>query len=181
MLEDKLLIWKLNHGSKDAFCRIYEKYRDDLLRVAAGLLNQTITAEDVVQDVFTDFIRSAGNFKLTGSLKGYLAVCVANKARNVIRSQKRQQTVSLEDAEFTVSNFKRPDQWIIYDEEFSRLNKALAQLPYEQKEAVILHIQGNMKFRNIAKMQETSTKTAQSRYRYGITKLRSILDGEVSK
>jgi RNA polymerase sigma-70 factor (ECF subfamily) len=181
VLEDKLLIWKLNHGSKDAFCRIYEKYRDDLLRVAAGLLNQTITAEDVVQDVFTDFIRSAGNFKLTGSLKGYLAVCVANKARNVIRSQKRQQTVSLEDAEFTVSNFKRPDQWIIYDEEFSRLNKALAQLPYEQKEAVILHIQGNMKFRNIAKMQETSTKTAQSRYRYGITKLRSILDGEVSK
>lgn len=181
MLEDKLLIWKLNRGSKDAFCRIYEKYRDDLLRIAVGLLNQTNFAEDVVQDVFTDFILSAGKFELTGSLKGYLAVCVANKARNAIRSRNRQRTVSLEDAEFTVSNFKRPDQWIIYDEEFSRLNKALAQLPYEQKEAVILHIQGNMKFRNIAKMQETSTKTAQSRYRYGISKLRSILDGEVPK
>jgi RNA polymerase sigma-70 factor (ECF subfamily) len=181
VLEDKLLIWKLNRGSKDAFCRIYEKYRDDLLRIAAGLLNQTTTAEDVVQDVFTDFIRSAGKFELTGSLKGYLATCVANRARNMIRSQNRQRTVSLDDAEFAVSNFKRPDQWIIYDEDFERLNKALVQLPYEQKEAVILHIQGNMKFRNIAKMQETSTKTAQSRYHYGLTKLRLILNDEVSK
>lgn len=181
MLEDRLLIWKLNRGSKDALCRIYEKYRDDLLRIAAGLLNQTNSAEDVVQDVFTEFVRSAGNFELTGSLKGYFAVCVTNKARNVIRSQNRQQAVSLDDAEPVISNFKRPDQWIIYDEEFNRLNNALAQLPYEQKEAVILHIQGNIKFRDIAKMQETSTKTAQSRYRYGITKLRSILDGEAPK
>ena len=38
-MEDKLLIWKLNHGSTDALCRIYEKYRDDLVRIAAGLLN----------------------------------------------------------------------------------------------------------------------------------------------
>ena len=176
MLEDKLLVWKLKRGSKDALCRIYEKYRDDLLRLAAGLLNQKSFAEDVVQDVFTDFTRSAGKFELTGSLKGYLAVCVANRARNVIRSQQRRRTVSLDDGETEISDFQRPDKWIIYDEEFSRLNKALAQLPYEQKEVVILHIQGNMKFRDIAKLQETSTKTAQSRYRYGITKLRSILD-----
>ena len=181
MLEDKVLVWKLNRGSKDAFCRIYEKYRDDLLRIAAGLLNQRTTAEDVVQDVFTDFIRLAGKFELTGSLKGYLAVCVANRARNVIRSQNRQRTVNLDEAEPIISNFKRPDQWIIYDEEFSRLSNAMAQLPYEQREAVILHIQGSMKFRDIAKMQETSTKTAQSRYHYGITKLRTILNGEAPK
>jgi RNA polymerase sigma-70 factor (ECF subfamily) len=181
VLEDRLLIWKLKHGSRDALCRIYEKYRDDMLRIAAGLLNQTNSAEDVVHDVFTDFVRSAESFELTGSLKGYLTTCVANRARNVIRSQNRQRTVNLDDAEPVISNFKRPDQWIIYDEQFSRLNNALAQIPYEQKETVILHIQGNMKFRDIANLQETSTKTAQSRYRYGITKLRSILDGEVPK
>ncbi len=181
MLEDKLLIWKLKRGSKESLQRIYEKYRDDMLRIAAGLLNQTNSAEDVVHDVFTNFVRSAGRFELTGSLKGYLTTCVANRARNVIRSQNRQRTVNLDDVEPVISNSKRPDQWIIYDEQFNLLNNAMAQLPYEQKEAVILHIQGDMKFRDIAKMQETSTKTTQSRYRYGITKLRSILDGEVPK
>jgi DNA-directed RNA polymerase specialized sigma24 family protein len=38
-----------------------------------------------------------------------------------------------------------------------------------------------LKFRQIAKLQKVSIKTAQSRYRYGLDKLRSILDGEVKK
>ena len=57
----------------------------------------------------------------------------------------------------------------------------MAVLPYEQREAVILHIQGGMKFREIAKLQGVSDKTAQSRFRYGFTKLRSILNSEVTK
>ncbi|MHC5090735.1 MAG: hypothetical protein ACYSOJ_03790 [Planctomycetota bacterium] len=40
MLEDKLLIWRVKKGDKSAFCQIYEKYRDDLLRIASGLLSQ---------------------------------------------------------------------------------------------------------------------------------------------
>jgi len=181
VLEDKLLVWKLKHGSRDALCRIYEKYRDDLLRIAAGLLNETSAAEDVVHDVFVMFVRSAAAFELTGSLKGYLTTCVANKARNFNRTRLRQQTVSLDEIETAVSTFKRPDQWIICDEEFQRLNNAMAQLPYQQKEAIVLRIHGRMRFREIANMQKTSGKTALSRYRYGLTKLRSILNDEVTK
>ena len=110
MLEDKLLIWKLKRGSRHALCRIYEKYRDDLLRIAAGLLNDTSAAEDVVHDVFTAFVRSAKRFELTGSLKGYLTTCVANKARNLNRSNSRQHTISLDNIEPPASIFKRPDQ-----------------------------------------------------------------------
>ena len=39
MLEDKILIWKFKCGSKDALCRIYEKYKKDLLKLAIALLN----------------------------------------------------------------------------------------------------------------------------------------------
>ena len=45
MLEDKLLIRKLRRGNKDALRVIYEKYRDDLLRLAAGLLKERSKAE----------------------------------------------------------------------------------------------------------------------------------------
>jgi RNA polymerase sigma-70 factor (ECF subfamily) len=181
VVEDKLLIWKLRRGSKDALSRIYEKYRDDLLRIAAGLLNETGAAEDIVQDVFVAFVRSAIQFQLTGSLRGYLATCVANKARNLNRAKSIQRTVNLDEIEPRASNLKRPEQWIINNEEFRQLNAAMGQLPYEQKEAVILHIQGKMKFREIARIQETSVKTTISRYRYGLNKLRSVLDGEVIK
>ena len=181
MVEDKLLIWKLKRGSREALCRVYEKYRDDMLRIAAGLLNETNAAEDIVHDVFVAFVRSARQFQLTGSLRGYLTTCVANKAHNLNRAKARQRTVNLDEIEPMASNLKRPEQWIINNEEFKQLNNAMARLPYEQKEAVILHIQGRMKFREIARLQETSVKTALSRYRYGLDKLRSILDGEVRK
>ena len=181
MLEDRLLIRKLRRGDKDALRVIYEKYRDDLLRLAAGLLKERSKAEDVVHDVFAAFVSASGNFTLTGSLRGYLTTCVANKARNINRTMSRQRTVSLDELEPTVSNLKRPDEWIIYDEQFQQICDAMAQLPYEQREAVALHIQGAMKFKEIAKLQETSVKTALSRYRYGLDKLRSILNGEVTK
>jgi DNA-directed RNA polymerase specialized sigma24 family protein len=38
-----------------------------------------------------------------------------------------------------------------------------------------------MKFREIAELQVTSTKTALSRYNYGLNKLRSLLNSEVEK
>ncbi len=178
MIEDKLLIWKFKCGSADALCRIYEKYKDNLLRLATALLNDTNAAEDIVQDVFVAFAQSAGKLKLSGNLKNYLATCVANRVRNWNRARKLQESANPNEAESAVSSSKRPEQWVICNEEFRQLNNALSQLPYEQRETIILHAQGGMKFKAIAELQDVSINTVQSRYRYGLDKLRSILDTE---
>jgi RNA polymerase sigma-70 factor (ECF subfamily) len=57
----------------------------------------------------------------------------------------------------------------------------LAELPSEQREVIILRLKGEMKFKEIAKLQGVSVNTIQGRCRYGLNKLRSILDGEVEK
>jgi RNA polymerase sigma-70 factor (ECF subfamily) len=181
VLEDKLLVWKFKRGSSDAFCRIYEKYRDDLLRLAMALLNETSVAEDIVHDVFISFIRSAEQFQLTGSLKSYLAKCVVNRVRNVNRAKHRRKTVGLGEAGLVASDLKRPDQWITCSEELKQLSNALVQLPYNQREAIILRLQDGMKFRQIARLQDVSIKTAQSRYRCALGKLRLLLDSELEK
>ena len=181
MLEDRLLVWKFRHGSKDAFCRIYEKYRDDLLRLAISLLNEADIAEDVVHDVFISFIQNANRFQLTGSLKSYLATCVANRARNTNRAYQRRNNPGPDASAPAASDSNRPEKWIIISDEFRRLNNALAKLPYDQRETVLLRAQGGMKFRQIAKSQRVPIKTVQSRYRIGLDKLRSILNGEVTK
>ena len=181
MLEDRLLVWKFKRGSKDAFCRIYDKYRDNLLKLALSLLNEADIAEDVLHDVFTSFIRNGRQFRLTGSLKGYLATCVANRARNENRSYQRRHNSGLNDKDSKALDSNRPDRWIICSDEFRRLNEALAQLPYDQREAVILRAQSGMKFRQIAESQHVPIKTVQSRYRAGLNKLRSLLNSEVTK
>lgn len=56
-----------------------------------------------------------------------------------------------------------------------------ARLPYEQREVITLRMEANMPFRQIAGMQKTSISTVNARYRYGIEKLRSLLNSEVSK
>ncbi len=178
MIEDKLLIWKFKRGSSDALCRIYEKYKDNLLRLAATLLNDTNAAEDVVHDCFVSFAQSPEKLKLGGNLKNYLATCVVNRVHNWNSARRRRETANPNEAESAVSNLKRPEQWIICTEELRRLNSALAQLPYQQREVIILHLQGGMKFKTIVESQGVSINTVQSRYRYGLDKLRSLLDKE---
>jgi RNA polymerase sigma factor (sigma-70 family) len=175
MIEDKLLIWKFKRGSSDALCRIYEKYKDNLLRLAMSLLNDTAAAEDIVHDCFVNFAQSSQRLKKSGNLKSYLAASVANRARNWNRARNRHETIGLNEAISVASSSKRPEQWIIDNEQIKQLNNALYQLAYEQREVVILHLQGGMKFKAIADLQGVSINTAQSRYRYGLNKLRSIL------
>ncbi len=181
MLEDGLLVWKFKGGSKDALKAIYEKYADDLLSLAANLLDDKIGAEDVVQDVFISFAESVDKFRLTGSLKGFLAKCVANRSRDCIRKRNREQIAAADKAERKSANVKSPVQLVINSEELEKLRRALTELPYEQREAIVLHLHGDLRFRQIAKMQKVSTKTVQSRYRYGLDKLRSSMNGEVRK
>ncbi len=62
----------------------------------------------------------------------------------------------------------------------AKLDAALAELPDEQREILVLHLQSELPFREIAKLREISINTAQSRHRYGLDKLRAILDGELT-
>jgi len=178
MLQDKLLIWKFNRGNKDALRYIYEKYKDDLVTLAAALLTDVSSAEDVVHDVFVSFIESRSRFRLTGSLKGYLATCVANNARNKNKGGRRQQTAAVDDRNTSRSDSQGPDVAAMFGEELRRLSWSLAELPYEQREVLLLHIYSGMRFRAIARSQAVSINTVQGRYRYALDKLRSMLDGE---
>jgi len=89
LIEDILLIRRFNTGDMDALRRIYEKYKRDLLIVASALLNHQTDVEDVLHDVFVSFASQTGRFQLKGSLKGYLAICAANRARNLNRRAMR--------------------------------------------------------------------------------------------
>jgi RNA polymerase sigma-70 factor (ECF subfamily) len=178
MLEDKLLVVKCRGGNKDAMSRIYEKYKDYLLTLAKGLLGRHAEAEDVVHDVFVSFAKSAKSFQLTGNLRSYLATCVINLARDKIRASTRQ-TQNADSVYLFARHPDNPAQHMMESEELTQLRKALSQIPYEQRETLILHLKADMKFREIARLQGASISTVHGRYRYGLDKLRSLLNSEV--
>jgi RNA polymerase sigma-70 factor (ECF subfamily) len=176
-MEDKLLVINCKRGSEDALGRIYEKYKTDMLVLAMALLNDKSAAEDVMHDVFLSFVQNIEKFSLTGSLKGYLLTCLANRARNLNKAKYQQSTES-DPAEPVSSGSNEPVQAIMCNEQLQQLSGAMAQLPYDQREVIMLHFQAGMTFRIIGKSLGVSANTAKSRYRYGLDKLRSIFNNE---
>ena len=177
MLEDKRLIWELKQGNKDALRQIYMEHKDTLLTIAASLLHDTYAAEDVLHDVFVSFAASAGRLELRVSLKSYLITSVVNRVRDRFR-KKKHHTVELDKAGQISSDLNRPEQLAVLAEQLQLMSDALSQIPLEQRETIILHLNGGMKFKEIAEMQHIPMNTVQGRYRYGLDKLRTILRGE---
>ncbi len=177
-MTDSLRMAKRKQGSRDALRGIYEKYRDSLLILAIALSHDVNIAEDAVHDVFVAFAENFESFKLTGSLKAYLAKCVANRVRDLMR-KKRSRTLNPEQACPAPPDLSEPGRLIVCNEELKLLSSVLASLPHEQREVIVLHIHGQMRFRIIAKSLGISVNTVKGRYRYGIRKMRSILNGEI--
>jgi RNA polymerase sigma-70 factor (ECF subfamily) len=177
MSEDKQLLKRMRCGDKDALRQVYEKYRDDLFTVAVSLLRDVHASEDCLQDVFVGFADAVDGFNIRHNLKGYLISCVANQALDRLRKQTTQLDCPLEELSCMAISSDPANEVIDY-EELGQVFEALVKLPYEQREVFVLHVQGELKFGEIAKLQNVSIKTTQSRYRYAIEKLRALLGKE---
>lgn len=179
MLEEKVLWWKLRRGDADAVRQVYDRHKDDMLGLAAALSGDRTTGEDVVHDVFVSFVRFCPRLRLRTSLRSYLLSSVANRVRNLGRA-KAARAIGVEVVTEAPSDSHRPDRIAVQVEQATLIEQALRELPYDQHEAIVLHLQGNLTFKEIAVSQSVSINTVQSRYRYGLQKLRSLLDGKVT-
>lgn len=179
MSEDKHLLKLLCQGDNYALRRLYEKYRTDLYTVALSLIHDVHTAEDCLQDVFVRLTERAAELRIRRNLKGYLVSSVANRARD--RFRKEIKPLDKTDGLGCSVCATDPAKVLIDREESARLFNTLKRLPFAQREVFVLHVQGGMKFKDIAELQNVSTKTVLSRYRYAIDKLRAFLDREDTK
>ena len=123
-------------------------------------------AEDVVQDVF---LRLARQRRQPDNAKAWLFRCVRNAAINVLRSQRRrrrhEQRRAAERASWFVS---RGDELI--DAEAAQA--ALAELPAEQREVIVLRIWAGLTLREAGEVVGQPVSTVFSRYRAGLAGLR---------
>jgi RNA polymerase sigma-70 factor (ECF subfamily) len=178
MIEEALLVWKLKCGDPDALRQVYLKHKDRLLALAVSLCRDSAQAEDALHDVFVSLATSARTLKLRTNLRAYLATCLVNRLRNQWRRGNRQVDGNHLD-ERPDETALGPDQAAMVAEDAEQIGQALKQLPYEQCEVVILHLQSGLTFQAIAEGLNLSINTVQSRYRYGLEKLRSLLKGEL--
>jgi RNA polymerase sigma-70 factor, ECF subfamily len=181
MIGDRLLLWRLRRGDKEALRAIYEKYRGRLMGVATAIVGSGEAAEDVLHDVFVNLAEKVVGLEDIGNLRAYLITCVANKARD--RFRRRHGQVGLEAVGEIASDGPEAGERAARAETAAIIKEAIEKLPQEQREVVMLRLQGEMRFDEIAKLQEASSGTVRARYRYGIEKLRALMkmNGEVTR
>ena len=180
MLEDKWLLYRLQQGHPEALQRIYEKYKDELLALALTLSYDKTAAEDILHEVIVSFTEHAPELTLRTNLKCYLSAGIANRVRNLQRLKlKTNESLAIIDT----MDWERatPIRLAMRTEFYEQVNQALQQVPYDQKEIIILHLYSGMRFRAIAQALGLSINTVQSRYRYGLDKLRQHLKGTVDR
>lgn len=180
MVEDKQLVWKLRLADTDALRKIYIKYKNTMFTTAYSILNDSSAAEDVLHDVFVSFARIAPKFHLYGSLRNYLVTCTVNRCRDMLRSKmyRAKEVLSAKSQDTDENN---PQTETIKKEYADILTDALADVPLPQREVITMHLHNGLKFREIADIQKVSVSTVQGRYRYGMEKLRTALNGQIEQ
>ena len=175
-MSERHLIRRLRRGDTEALREIYVAHKDRLLTLAYSLVRDMDTAEDILHDVFVSFAAAAPELRLRTSLRRYLTTSVLNRARDGFRRKKTRDTGA--DALIPAgSESTGPEERASLQEQTGRLTDALAELPLEQREVITLRLNAGLKFKEIARLQDASVPTVQARYRYGIEKLRAVLDG----
>lgn len=173
--DEQALLTAMASGNRKAFNKIYLMYKDDLLTVLVWLLKDKPMAEDALHDVFVSLAQRTRPVELQGTLRNYLVTSCLNRARNLMRRRDKGQSLARKAACLESSTTDSPVEETIMNEECERVVTALAALPEGQREVVALRIQGQLTFREIAQSLATSINTVQSRYRYALSSLRTML------
>ncbi len=152
-----------------AWCeRLYTKKAAEILLYGRALGLSHSEAEDVLQETFTALMRLA---EVPEQPEHYVLRSFRNQALNYRRSLWRRIRREWESTRW----FERGSE----ETEKERAAMAcLAQLPLEQREVIVLKIWHQHTFEVIGRLLEVSPNTAAGRYRYGLKKLKTCLNGE---
>jgi RNA polymerase sigma-70 factor (ECF subfamily) len=177
---DKISAWR-RLESKDRekvmdFIASHENWKNCFSEVAPGLLlfarqwvQSAADAEDIVQEAFVKFWRRNHNIHNRALLYSAVRSIALDFIRRDTRRARREATVFAE-AEPSIE-----PQFELEDDTQSALAAAVASLPHDQREVLVLKIWNDLTFSEIAGALRISQNTAASRYRYALGNLKKSL------
>ena len=180
---DAELLAAIARGDREALATLHHRYAAMLLGLLHRLLGSRCDAEDVLQDVFLQIWRQAGDFDDT---RGRAAAWMATLARS--RALDRLSVVTTRsrlDAARTACDVgdmlaTDPSDTAIDAEEARRVRRAVAELPDTQRTVLLLAYWKGLSHSEIARHLAAPLGTVKSSARSGLEKLRALLRHDVT-
>lgn len=173
--KDSALMLRYRDGDVAAFRVLYERHNDSLYRYLLRLCKHRDTAEDLYQEVWSKIIKSRQRYRPTAKFTTFLYRVAHNCFIDHIRRNKRHTNEVSIDPDESTSPCKDPEQATEQLIARERLDRALDELPYEQRNVVLLFLEAGLSLDRIAGITGVNRETAKSRLRYATTKLKAAL------
>jgi RNA polymerase sigma-70 factor (ECF subfamily) len=169
---DAALMLRVKRGDKRAFEELVEKYKQPVINVISRTLRDETEAEDLAQNVFVQVYKSAGRYKATAKFSTWLFTIARNLCLNEIRRRSRHPADSLESAQtenedhpgrqFEDVKISSPTETVLQNELVQKIDDALAELPENQRTAILLCRQEELSYEDISEVLGCSLSATKS-------------------
>ncbi|NBR07704.1 MAG: RNA polymerase sigma factor [Planctomycetes bacterium] len=164
---------RLVKGDREEFAKLVMFYNEPLFRWVARLTGNSHAAEDLVQDTFVRAYQAITRLRPDTNLKAWLFRIAHNGYANWVRNRKGRNSILPNEIFDTHAG---PEELAQENETSRRLQQAIDKLPEEWKAAMILRMQEEMAFREIAVALGTTEETARWRVYKARQKLMETLE-----
>lgn len=179
--DEALMLRYRDAGDAQAFAILYERHRGGLYRFCLRMCRDGARAEEVFQDAWMNLINARDRYRVEARFKTYLYQIAHNRVIDVLRKDGRE-TLSLDEeagealaASLESPASERPENRFVFKRRLERIVDAVERLPAAQREAFLLHEEGELTLEEIAVLTGVGRETAKSRLRYALVRLREEL------
>jgi len=170
LLTEQELVYGLRNGDEFAFKELVILFQDRVFNTSLGLLQHSMDAEDIAQEVFIQVYRSIHQFKGEAKLSTWIYKITTTKCLDHLRSKKRKKRFGFVSSLFGDDNkpvyepevFDHPGVQLDRKEDAAILLKLVDQLPENQRTAFILNKVEELSYREIADILNTSEPAVDS-------------------
>lgn len=171
-MTDERLMRRYAKGDTAAFDQLYSRYRGPLYRYVCRQIKDPAASNDLYQGVWEKIIRARRGYSPAVPFRAWLFRVAHNHLVDFYRSRRPQADVGLDRIPHTSPD---PAQELVGSEQHERLLAAIHALPVEQKNTLMLKLEGRLTIKDIAAVTGVGPQTVKSRLRYAVGKLKRSL------
>lgn len=168
-------------GDQLAFGKLVERFQRDVYGKAFSILKNHLDADDVVQETFLRAYRALPGFRFESSFRTWLITIATRQALNFLdRQRSNHESLDPQDEgpEHAALRVEDNQMTALLDEESRRLlREAMPRLPKRQKQALLLKIENDWKYDQIAQEMGTSVGSVKAHIFHAIKNLTSYVQG----
>jgi RNA polymerase sigma-70 factor (ECF subfamily) len=172
---DEALLAGFVEGQDRMFTQLVQRYERRLYGFIYRMVGHEADAADLFQETFVRAWRNADSFESRGSFRAWLYAIALNVCRSHRAKQSRQPATTRDPPVDLPNGSPLPDTHLASAEIGSRIARAVADLPDEQREVFVLKAYQDMAFVDIAAALRRPIGTVKSQMRYALQKLRRVL------